>query len=55
MLANGNRITAGDTILSVPAGNPDAVNRTSVASVLSAKAVYAGMYTDTATFTISAV
>lgn len=55
MLANGNRITAGDTILSVPAGNPDAVNRTSVASVLSAKTVYAGMYTDTATFTISAV
>ena len=55
MQANGNRITAGDTILSVSAGNPDAVNRTSFASVLSAKAVYAGMYTDTATFTISAV
>lgn len=55
MQANGNRITAGDTILSVPAGNPDAVNRTAIGSVLSAKTVYAGMYTDTAAFTISVV
>lgn len=55
MQSKGNRITSGDTILSVSAGNPDAVTGTSIGSVLSSKTVYAGMYTNTATFTISAV
>lgn len=55
MQSKGSLITSGDTILSVSAGNPDVVTGASIGSVLSSKPVYAGMYTNTATFTISAV
>ena len=45
-------INSGATILTVPAGNPDAVTTSKIAAVLSDAPAYSGTYTNTATFNI---
>lgn len=49
----GAKIATGDTILSVAAGNPDAVNSTALGAVLTQAPSFSGTYNDTATFTVS--
>lgn len=49
----GEKIATGDTILSVAAGNPDAVNSTALGAVLTQAPSFSGTYNDTATFTVS--
>lgn len=46
-------IASGDTILTVAAGNPTAVTTSTIGAVLTSAPLYSGVYTDTATFTIS--
>lgn len=49
----GAKIATGDTILSVAAGNPDAVTSTALGAVLTQAPSFSGTYNDTATFTVS--
>lgn len=53
MQNNGAKIASGDTILTVAAGNPDATSTTPIGAILTEKALYAGTYLDTATFTVA--
>lgn len=46
-------VNTGATILTVAAGNPDAVTTSQIAAVLTAAPVYAGTYTNTATFNVT--
>lgn len=49
----GANINTGAMVLSVPAGNPNAVTRTAVGAILTENPVYSGVYTNTATFAVS--
>lgn len=49
--ATGNTIASGSKILTKAAGNPDEAVTVSFGAALTAKARYAGVYSDTATFT----
>lgn len=53
MQADGTDITTGDTVLSVSAGDPVSVTSVAIGAALTADPLYAGVYTDTATFTAS--
>lgn len=53
MQNNGADFISGATVLSCPAGTPDAVFSTAIGSVLTASPIFAGVYTDTATFSCS--
>lgn len=46
-------VNTGATILTAAAGNPDAVTASSIAAVLTEAPVYAGTYTNTATFHVT--
>lgn len=46
-------IASGDTVLTVAAGDPDAVTTSKVAAVLTQAPSYSGTYLDTATFTVA--
>ncbi len=46
-------VNTGATILTVNAGNPDAVTTSSIAAVLTDAPVYSGSYTNTATFNVT--
>ncbi|MDE6477351.1 MAG: hypothetical protein K2L48_04155, partial [Mycoplasmoidaceae bacterium] len=46
-------VDTGVTILTVNAGNPDAITISSIAAVLTDAPVYSGTYTNTATFNIT--
>lgn len=46
-------VNTGATILTVAAGNPDAVTTSSIAAVLTEAPVYSGTYTNTATFNVT--
>lgn len=46
-------VNTNDKIVTVVAGNPDAVTTTQVSAVLTEKPLYAGVYTDTVIFTSS--
>ena len=46
-------VNTGATILTVAAGDPDAVTTSSIAAVLTDAPVYSGTYTNTATFNIT--
>lgn len=46
-------VSSGDTILTVPAGNPEQATTTQVAAVLTQAPAYSGVYTNTVTFSIS--
>lgn len=46
-------VSSGDTILTVPAGNPEQATTTQVAAVLTQAPAYSGVYTNTVTFTVS--
>lgn len=50
---NGAKIATGDTILTVEAGDPDSEFTTDVSAILTSAPLFAGAYTDTATFTIA--
>jgi len=49
----GTAITSGDTILTVAAGTPTATTTTAVSAIITSAPLYAGVYLDTATFTVS--
>lgn len=53
MQANGTKIVSGDTILTVAAGDPNGTSTVPVGAVLTQAPVFAGAYTDTATFSVS--
>lgn len=53
MQANGTKIASGDTILTVAAGDPNGTSTIPVGAVLTQAPVFAGTYTDTATFSVS--
>lgn len=53
IVAAGADVTTGDTILTIPAGTPDAVTTTAIGGILTEKPVYSGMYVNTATFVVS--
>lgn len=53
MQANGTKIASGDTILTVAAGDPNGTSTVPVGAVLTQAPVFAGAYTDTATFSVS--
>lgn len=53
MQSNGAKIVSGATILSVAAGDPDATNTATIGAIATQAPLYAGVYTDTATFTTS--
>lgn len=44
-------IASGDTVLTVAAGDPTAVTTTKIGAVLTVNPLFAGIYTDTVTFT----
>ena len=46
-------VNSGATILTVAAGNPDAVTTSQIAAVLTDTPVYSGAYTNTATFSVT--
>lgn len=46
-------ISSGDTILTIAAGTPDAVTTSTIGAVLTEAPLYSGVYTDTATFTVT--
>lgn len=46
-------VNTGATILTVAAGNPDAVTTSSIAAILTEAPVYSGTYTNTAVFNIT--
>lgn len=46
-----SNFNTGDTVLSVPAGTPTQTFDVAIGAILTADPIYAGMYTDTATFT----
>lgn len=53
VVADGADVTTGDTLLTIPAGTPDAVTTKAIGGVLTEKPVYSGMYVNTATFVVS--
>lgn len=53
IVADGSDVTTGDTILTVPAGTPDAVTTAEIGGILTENPVYSGMYVNTATFVVS--
>lgn len=46
-------VSSGDTILTVPAGNPEQATTTQVAAVLTQAPAYSGVYTNTVTFSVT--
>lgn len=53
VVADGADVTTGDTLLTIPAGTPDAVTTAAIGGILTEKPVYSGMYVNTATFVVS--
>lgn len=53
IVADGADVTTGDTLLTIPAGTPDAVTTAAIGGILTEKPVYSGMYVNTATFVVS--
>ena len=53
MQANGTKIVSGDTILTVAAGDPNGTSTVPVGAVLTQAPIFAGAYTDTATFSVT--
>ncbi len=53
VVADGTDVTTGDTLLTIPAGTPDAVTTKAIGGILTEKPVYSGMYVNTATFVVS--
>lgn len=53
IVADGSDVTTGDTILTIPAGAPDAVTTAAIGGILTEKPVYSGMYVNIATFIVS--
>lgn len=53
MQKDGSAISSGDTILTVPAGDPDGSTTAKLGAVLTAEPDYAGVYLDTATFNVA--
>lgn len=53
MQINGYDAASGSSVLSVPAGNPDAVTSASMGSALTETPAYSGIYANTVTFVMS--
>ena len=53
IISDDSDVSTGDTILTIPAGTPDAVTTTESGGILTEMPVYSGMYVNTATFTLS--
>lgn len=53
IVADGADVVTNDTILTVPAGTPDAVTTAAIGGILTEKPIYSGMYVNTATFVVS--
>lgn len=53
MKVDGSKVNSGDTIMTVAAGDPDAETTVKIGAVLTQEPDYAGVYLDTATFSIA--
>lgn len=53
MKVDGEKVNTGDTIMTVAAGDPDTQTTVKIGAILTQAPDYAGVYQDTATFTVA--